>query len=186
VGFADSRLRGDHNRENVAVAAALARAVGVDDAAIASAVRAFQPVPHRLEDCGAVDGVRFWNDSKATNVDATLKALTAFTDEPVRLLLGGSDKGADFEPLAAALAGTTVRVYLTGPAGLRMAGPLAAHGVEATVCEGFDDAVRRATDDSAPGDHVLLAPACASFDEFSDYAARGTHFRELVRARGAV
>ncbi|MEI6689806.1 MAG: UDP-N-acetylmuramoyl-L-alanine--D-glutamate ligase [Thermoleophilia bacterium] len=185
AGFAESRLRGDHNRENVAVAAALARAVGVSDAAIASAVRQFHPVAHRLEDCGEANGVRFWNDSKATNVDATLKALTAFPDEPVRLILGGSDKGADFVPLATALAGQIQRAYLTGPAGRRMADPLAARGVDAVLCDDFDDAVRRATLDSAPGDHVLLAPACASFDEFTDYVARGEHFRELAGELGA-
>jgi UDP-N-acetylmuramoylalanine--D-glutamate ligase len=142
-------------------------------------------VPNRLEDCGVVDGVRFWNDSKATNVDATLKALTAFPGEPVRLILGGSDKGADFAALAAALAGRIERAYLTGPAGTRMAAPLATHGVDAVACTGFDDAVRRAVADSAAGDHVLLAPACASFDEFADYAARGARFRALAAELGA-
>jgi UDP-N-acetylmuramoylalanine--D-glutamate ligase len=185
VDFAGSRLRGDHNRENVAVAAALARAVGVSDGAIAEAVRGFEPVPNRLEDCGAAGGVRFWNDSKATNVDATLKALTAFPGEPVRLILGGSDKGADFAALAAALTGRIERAYLTGPAGARMAAPLAAHGVDAVACGGFDDAVRRAVADSSAGDHVLLAPACASFDEFADYAARGARFRALAAELGA-
>ena len=185
LGFAEGRLRGDHNRENVAVAAALARAVGASDAAIAAAVRDFQPVAHRLEDCGAVGGVRLWNDSKATNVDATLKALTAFPGEPVRLILGGSDKGADFAPLAEALPGLVRCVYLTGPAGRRMAGPLAARGVDAVVCDDFEDAVRRATADSASGDHVLLAPACASFDEFTDYVARGERFRALAAELGA-
>ena len=186
LGFGESRLRGDHNRENVAVAAALARVMGVSDADIAEAVRDFRPVAHRLEDCGVVDGVHLWNDSKATNIDATLKALTAFPDDPVRLILGGSDKGADFAPLAAALAGRVARAYLTGPAGARMAEPLAARGVDAVVCTGFDDAVRRATADGVPGDHVLLAPACASFDEFTDYAARGERFRELAGELGAA
>ena len=131
-------------------------------------------------------GVRFWNDSKATNVDATLKALTAFPDEPVRLILGGSDKGADFVPLAAALVGRVERVYLTGPAGMRMAGPLAAREIDAVACTGLEDAVRRATADSKAGEHVLLAPACASFDEFTDYTARGARFRELAAELGAV
>ena len=186
VGFAESRLRGDHNRENVAVAAALARAVGASDAAIAAAVRAFEPVAHRLEDCGETGGVRFWNDSKATNVDAALTALGAFPDEPVRIVLGGSDKGADFGPLAAALAGRVVRAYLTGPAGERMEPALVEHGVDAVRCAGFDDAVRRAAAEAAPGDHVLLAPACASFDEFRDYTARGDRFRALAAELGAV
>ena len=186
VGFAEGRLRGDHTRENVAVAAALARAMGASETAIIEAVREFRPVAHRLEDCGAVGGVRFWNDSKATNVDATVKALTAFPDEPVRLILGGSDKGAEFAPLAAALVGRVRRVYLTGPAGLRMADPLAARDIDAVVCTGLEDAVRRATADSTAGEHVLLAPACASFDEFTDYTARGARFRELAAELGAV
>ena len=186
LGFAESHLRGDHNRENVAVAAALARAMGASEAAIIEAVHEFRPVAHRLEDCGAVGGVRFWNDSKATNVDATLKALTAFPDEPVRLILGGSDKGADFAPLAAALVGRVERVYLTGPAGMRMADPLTARDIDAVTCTGLEDAVRRATADSSTGEHVLLAPACASFDEFTDYTARGARFRELAAELGAV
>ena len=186
VGFDDGSLRGDHNRANVAVAAALARAVGASDAAIAEAVRCFAPVAHRLEPCGEAAGVRLWNDSKATNVDATLKALTAFPDEPLRIILGGSDKGADFGPLAAELSGRVLRAYLTGPAGRRMADALAEHGVDAVEAAGFDDAVRRAVRESAPGDNVLLAPACASFDEFRDYTARGDRFRELARELGAA
>jgi UDP-N-acetylmuramoylalanine--D-glutamate ligase len=186
LGFAESRLRGDHNRENVAVAAALARAAGAPDQAIAAAVRSFAPVPHRLEACGRIGGVSLWNDSKATNVDAAVKALSAFVGEPVRIVLGGSDKGADFAPLAEALAGRVERAYLTGPGGERMLEPLAAAGVDAVRCTGFDDAVRRAAAEAAPGDHVLLAPACASFDEFADYAARGDRFRALAAELGAT
>ena len=186
IDFGAGRLRGDHNRENVAVAAALAGAMGVGKDQLRAAVRAFAPVPHRLEDCGATGGVRLWNDSKATNVDAALRALTAFPEGGVRIVLGGSDKGADFGPLAAALAGRVERAYLTGPAGTRMAEPLAASGVDHVVCTGFDDAVRRAVADARPGEHVLLAPACASFDEFADYTARGDRFRALAAERGAV
>jgi UDP-N-acetylmuramoylalanine--D-glutamate ligase len=186
LGFAEGRLRGDHNRENVAVAGALARALGVGDDQLRAAVRAFAPVPHRLEDCGEADGVRFWNDSKATNVDAALKAVTAFPEGGVRIILGGSDKGADFAPLAQALRGRVASAYLTGPAGLRMAAPLAEAGVEHTACDGFDEAVRRAARDAAPGEHVLLAPACASFDEFADYTARGDRFRALAVELGAA
>ena len=186
LGFAESRLLGDHNRENVAVAAALARSVGVTDEAIRAAVVAFQPVPHRLEDCGVVRGVRFWNDSKATNPDATAKALTAFSDGQVRIVLGGSDKGADVKPLARALAGRVLCAYLTGPAGTRMAPALAEAGVSAIVCSGFDDAVQRAATDAQSGQHVLLAPACASFDEFADYVERGNRFRSIAADLGAV
>ena len=186
LGFAHGLLLGDHNRENVAVAAALVQAVGVSLDCVAAAVRDFVPVPHRLEDCGSLGGVRFWNDSKATNVDATLKALTAFPDGAVRLILGGSDKGADFAPLAAALPGRILCAYLTGPAGARMVDTLAEAGVDAVLCEDFAAAFHTAAHASSAGQHVLLAPACASFDEFADYVARGDQFRALVTALGAV
>lgn len=186
LGFDQGYLRGDHNRENVAVAAALAKAVGVSPESVVAAVREFVPVPHRLEDCGSVGGVEFWNDSKATNVDATIKALTAFPDGAVRLILGGSDKGADFAPLAAALPGRIRRAYLTGPAGARMLDTLIVGGVDAVFCADFSAAVRAAASDAVEGEHVLLAPACASFDEFADYVARGEQFRALAAALGAV
>ena len=121
LGFLRSRLRGAHNRENVAVAAALAGAMGVSSSDIGQAVIGFRPVPHRLEHVGDIGGVSLWNDSKATNVDATLKALTAFPGGALRIILGGSDKGADFVPLADALVGAVRAAYLIGPAGRRMA-----------------------------------------------------------------
>jgi UDP-N-acetylmuramoylalanine--D-glutamate ligase len=182
AGFAEGHLVGAHNRENVAVAAALARALGATDDAIRTAVRAFAPVPHRLEPVAEIDGVRFWNDSKATNVDATLKALTAFPDGRVHLILGGSDKGADFGPLVRALAGRVLAVYLTGPAGARMR-PLFDRSATRAVWAGtVAEAARAAREAARPGDAVLLAPACASFDEFANYEARGEAFRELVLA----
>jgi UDP-N-acetylmuramoylalanine--D-glutamate ligase len=184
AGFAAGRLRGAHNRENVAVAAALARALGADDAAVRRAVARFAPIPHRLEHVGDVGGVSVWNDSKATNVDATLKALTAFEGGSLRIILGGSDKGADFAPLAAALAGHVRSAYLIGPAGRRMA-PLVQAVVPAAVCDTLEPALDAALADAEPGDAILLAPACASFDEFTSYEARGDRFRELARARGA-
>ena len=140
AGFAGGRLRGAHNRENVAVAAALARALGADDEAVRRAVAAFAPIPHRLEHVGDLGGVSIWNDSKATNVDATLKALTAFDDGALRIILGGSDKGADFAPLAAGLAGHVRGAYLIGPAGRRMA-PLVQAVVPATVCGTLEPAL---------------------------------------------
>jgi UDP-N-acetylmuramoylalanine--D-glutamate ligase len=185
LGFDRSRLRGSHNRENVAVAAAVARAMGADLDAIVRAVTAFRPVPHRLEHVGDIGGVGVWNDSKATNVDATLKALTAFPGGALRLILGGSDKGADFAPLVAALGGAVRAVYLIGPAGRRLA-PLLAGVVEATVCDTLEPALDAALADARPGEAILLAPACASFDEFSSYEARGDRFRALALARHAV
>ncbi len=185
LGFGRSRLRGSHNRENVAVAAALARAMGAPDEAIARAVEAFRPVPHRLEHVGDIGGVSLWNDSKATNVDATLKALTAFEGGAVRIILGGSDKGADFAPLAVGLAGAVRAAYLIGPAGRRMA-TLVGAVVAATAYDTLEPALDAALRDARPGEAILLAPACASFDEFTSYEARGDRFRSLAAARGAV
>jgi UDP-N-acetylmuramoylalanine--D-glutamate ligase len=183
AGFDEGRLVGAHNRENVAVAAALARALGVDDDAIRAAVRAFRPFAHRLERVAEIGGVAWWNDSKATNVDATLKALTAFPQGGVHLLLGGSDKGADFGPLVRALAPTVVAAYLVGPAGARMRPLLDRSDTPAVWCGTLAAAVEAAGAAARPGEAVLLAPACASFDEFANYEARGDRFRELVAAR---
>lgn len=181
IGFAGSRLVGDHNRENVAVAVALARAVGVPELAIVAGLASFAPVAHRLEHVATIDGVTYWNDSKATNVDATLKALTAFAPGAVRLILGGSDKGADFAPLAAPVRAAAASVYLVGPAGERMLA--LSFGTPASFLGTLAAAVAAASRDALVGDAVLLSPACASFDEFSDYAARGEAFRRLVEAR---
>ena len=146
---------------------------------------AFRPVPHRLEHVGDIGGVSLWNDSKATNVDATLKALTAFPGGALRVILGGSDKGADFAPLAAALPGAVRAAYLIGPAGRRMA-PLIDPAVPAAVCDRLEPALDAALRDAERGEAILLAPACASFDEFANYEERGDRFRALAAARGAV
>ncbi len=185
LGFLRSRLRGAHNRENVAVAAALAGAMGVSSSDIGQAVIGFRPVPHRLEHVGDIDGVSLWNDSKATNVDATLKALTAFPGGALRIILGGSDKGADFVPLADALIGAVRAAYLIGPAGRRMA-PLIDPSVPAAICETLEPALDAALRDAERGEAILLAPACASFDEFTSYEQRGDRFRRLAIARGAI
>ncbi len=185
AGFADGRLRGEHNRENVAVAAALATALGAATEAIRTAVRDFAIVPHRLEPIGAIGGVDLVNDSKATNVEAALKALTAFEGGGVRVILGGSDKGADFASLAAGLAGPVQAAYLIGPAGRRMA-PLVAAVVPTTICGTLEPALDAALRDAVAGETILLAPACASFDEFRDFAERGDRFRALARDRGAA
>jgi len=185
IGFARARLAGDHNRENAACAAALARALGAGEAALEAGLVGFAPVPHRLERIGAVGGVAIWNDSKATNVDASLKALTAFPDGRLRIILGGSDKGADFAPLVAALPGRVRAAYLTGPAGERLAPLLAAAGVPVVTAGRVEAALDAALADAEAGEAILLAPACASFDEFTSYEHRGDTFRTLARARGA-
>jgi UDP-N-acetylmuramoylalanine--D-glutamate ligase len=172
---AEPLIRGAHNRENAAAATAAARALGTPDEQIARALRAFPGVPHRLEPVGEVDGVRYVNDSKATNVAAALRALAAYEDEPVHLILGGSRKGEDFTPLAQALGPNVKSVHLVG----ETAGELAA-----AIPQAHDDgtlAAAVAHVEAEPGDVVLLSPACASYDQYANFEERGEEFRRLVQ-----
>ena len=172
---AEPLIRGAHNRENAAAATAAARALGIPDEQIARALETFPGVPHRLEPVGEVSGVRYVNDSKATNVAAALRALAAYADEPVHLILGGSRKGEDFTPLAAAIGPNVQSVYLIG----ETAGELAA-----AIPEAHDDGdlpTALAHVEARPGDVVLLSPACASYDQFRDFEQRGEEFRRLVQ-----
>ena len=180
-------LRGDHNLENAIAAAAAARAAGVEAADIDRALHEFGPLPHRLEPVANSAGVEFVNDSKATNPDATIQALTAFP-AGVHLILGGSLKGADFTGLAEAVAsGPVARVYLIGQAADSIAAALAAVGVAPERPGTLRAAVRAAAAAARPGETVLLSPACASFDQFRDYADRGDIFRRLAQeAAGAA
>jgi UDP-N-acetylmuramoylalanine--D-glutamate ligase len=175
---AEPLLRGAHNRENAAAATAAARAAGVEDEAIADALRTFPGVPHRLELVAERDGVRYVNDSKATNVAAALRALTAYGDEPVHLILGGSYKGEDFAPLAAAIGPNVRSTHLIGEEAPR----LAAVVVNGDVDERLERAVEHARSLARPGDVVLLSPACASYDQFENFEQRGEVFRDLVAA----
>ena len=186
LGYAEGRLRGVHNQRNVAAAAAAAAALGAPEHALRRGLAAFAPVPHRLERVGSIRGVSVWNDSKATNVEATIAALTAFPDGRVRILLGGSDKGGDFAPLADALQGRVVAAYVSGPAGARMAPLLAARGIACRDCGRLAAAFAAALQDASEGETVLLAPASASFDEFASYEERGDRFRQLARDCGAT
>ncbi len=172
---AEPLIRGAHNRENAAAATAAARALGIPDEQIARALETFPGVPHRLEPVGEVSGVRYVNDSKATNVAAALRALAAYADEPVHLILGGSRKGEDFTPLAAAIGPNVQSVHLIG----ETAGELAA-----AIPEAHDDgdlATALGHVEAGPGDVVLLSPACASYDQFRDFEQRGEEFRRLVQ-----
>ena len=172
---AEPLIRGAHNRENAAAATAAARALGIPDEQIARALETFPGVPHRLEPVGEVSGVRYVNDSKATNVAAALRALAAYADEPVHLILGGSRKGEDFTPLAAAIGPNVQSVHLIG----ETAGELAA-----AICEAHDDgdlATALAHVEARTGDVVLLSPACASYDQFRDFEQRGEEFGRLVQ-----
>jgi UDP-N-acetylmuramoylalanine--D-glutamate ligase len=173
---AEPSLRGAHNRENAAAATAAARAAGAGEEQIARGLREFRGVPHRLELVAEVGGVRYVNDSKATNVAAALRALSAYEDEPVRLILGGSRKGEDFEPLAAALGPNVGAVYVIGETADELA-----RAIPDTIRAGdLGTAVERAAGAAQPGEVVLLSPACASYDQFRDFEERGEEFKRLV------
>jgi len=180
---AEPRIPGAHNRENAAAATAAARAAGVDDAAIAEALRTFAGVEHRLELVRELDGVRYVNDSKATNTAAARRGVAAY-DAPLRLILGGSLKGEDFAPLARELPANVRSVYLIGEAADELAAALDAAGREYTREGDLAHAVAHAHTDAQPGDVVLLSPAAASFDQFSDFEERGDAFRRLVEELG--
>jgi UDP-N-acetylmuramoylalanine--D-glutamate ligase len=179
-------LKGDHNRQNSLAAAAAACALGVPATAAAETLRSFAGVPHRLQVAGVVGGVTYVNDSKATNVDATLKALTAYSTG-VYLILGGYDKGAEYGALAAATEGLVKQALLIGATAPQLeaafAARAAAAGSRATphvVCGDLEVAVMLASREASPGDVVLLSPACASWDQYRDYVERGEQFLKLV------
>jgi UDP-N-acetylmuramoylalanine--D-glutamate ligase len=173
---AEPSLRGAHNRENAAAAVAAARAAGAGEEEIIRGLRDFRGVPHRLELVAELGGVEYVNDSKATNVAATLRALAAYDDEPVRLILGGSRKGEDFAPLAAALGPNVRAVYVFGETADELA-----RAIPDTIRAGdLATAVERAATAAQPGEVVLLSPACASYDQFRDFEERGEEFKRLV------
>jgi len=177
---AEPLIPGRHNRENAAAAAAAARAAGVPEDAIADALRAFPGVPHRLELVGELRGVRWVNDSKATNTAAARRGVAAY-DAPLRLILGGSLKGEDFVPFAGDLPENVRSVYLIGAAADELAAALDAAGRGYVRAGDLPTAVSLAAADAEPGDVVLLSPACASFDQFANFEERGDTFRRLVQ-----
>ncbi len=178
---AEPLLPGAHNRENAAAATAAARAAGVPDEAIAQALRTFPGVPHRLELVRELRGVRFVNDSKATNTAAARRGVAAY-DAPLRLILGGSHKGEDFHAFARELPERVRSIYLIGAAADELAAALDAAGRGYVRAGDLATAVARAAADAEPGDVVLLSPACASFDQFESFEQRGDAFRRLVEA----
>ena len=171
-------IRGRHNVENVLAASIAAALAGVKREEIAAAVRTFQAVEHRLEFVRNVSGIDFYNDSKATSVDATLKALDAFPGG-LWVILGGKDKGLDYSPLRAPLAAKARAALLIGAAAAKIAGQLqgAAPLVDSKT---LDAAVAHAYAGCQPGDTILLAPACASFDQFTSFEHRGEAFKQIV------
>jgi UDP-N-acetylmuramoylalanine--D-glutamate ligase len=180
---AEIPIRGRHNVENTMAAAAASRLAGAGLAEIASAVRSFHAVEHRLEFVRSVRGVDYYNDSKATNVDATLKALDAF-EGGLWVILGGKDKDSDYTVLADALRKKARSVLLIGAAAAKIAGQLNS-GVPLVHSGTLQTALKEAYAHAAAGDTVLLAPACASFDQFENYEHRGRVFKQIVEELAA-
>jgi UDP-N-acetylmuramoylalanine--D-glutamate ligase len=170
-------LRGLHNRRNAMAAAAICLARGLDPDTVRAGLRTFAGVEHRLEDVATIDGVLYVNDSKATNVASTLVALESF-EAPIHLILGGQGKGEDYTPLRAPVAERSAGVYLIGEEAERLG-----EVVGGERCEALERAVEAAAAAARPGEVVLLSPACASFDQFEDFEARGRAFKEMVAAR---
>jgi len=175
------RIPGGHNRQNARLAAAATRAVGVSPCAIDRGLRVFSGLPHRLERVAEIAGRTFYNDSLATTPESAIVALRAF-DQPIWLLAGGSDKGANFAEFAREVATRAHGAIFYGQTGPRLAALARALAPCGTIkdASALNDALRRAWELSSPGDVILLSPACASFDQFTNFAERGTVFKQLV------
>ncbi|WLT30193.1 UDP-N-acetylmuramoyl-L-alanine--D-glutamate ligase [Geothrix sp. PMB-07] len=171
-------IPGDHNVENALVACLLASHMGASHASLREGLKSYPGLAHRIAFCGEKDGVKAYNDSKGTNVDATLTAIRALPG-PLVLLLGGTDKGASYQPLREALVGKLRRLIFLGEAIPQLKRDLA--DLPHEVVPGFDDAVRAAFSSAQPGDQVLLSPACASFDQFDNFEQRGDRFEMLAK-----
>jgi UDP-N-acetylmuramoylalanine--D-glutamate ligase len=171
-------LKGAHNLENVLATVCVGVLAGIEPAQIRRAVSEFKAVEHRLEFVAKIRGVEYYNDSKATNVDATIKALESFPGR-IHLILGGKDKGSDYSVLNALLKERVKRVYTVGAAAAKIESQ--AQGSEIVSAGTLEAAVKRASESATAGDVVLLAPACASFDQFDSYEHRGQVFKHLIR-----
>ncbi len=180
VALSGRPLRGAHNSENMLAAVAVATVLDLPASAVDRALDATVGLPHRLELVGEHNGARYFDDSKATNVGAVEKSIASF-DDRIILLLGGYDKGGDFRSLRPSLAARVDKVVCFGAAGPAIAAQLGGV-VDCDVVGAVADAVRLASTAVRPGQAVVLAPGCASFDEFRDYAERGRHYRSLVEA----
>jgi UDP-N-acetylmuramoylalanine--D-glutamate ligase len=179
---ANPRMPGEHNLENAAAATAAARAVGIADEAIAEALRTFPGVEHRLELVAEIDGVRYVNDSKATNATAARRGIASYATEPLHLILGGSLKGESFDELAASLPNTIRSIDLIGEASDELAAALDRAGRTYRRSGTLAAAVAAVVRDARRGDVVLLSPATASFDQYRNFEERGDHFRRLVES----
>jgi UDP-N-acetylmuramoylalanine--D-glutamate ligase len=182
VGLSGFRLRGRHNRENACAACLAALAAGATWEGIQTAINSFEPTPHRIEFVARVDGVSYYNDSKATNVDAVARALESFS-HPVVLIMGGRDKGGDFRALTEHVQRHAKHLILTGEAAEQIYAALG-HLLPSDLTPSMPAAVRRAHELAVAGEEVLLSPGCASFDRYANYAERGEDFRRAVMALG--
>jgi UDP-N-acetylmuramoylalanine--D-glutamate ligase len=178
--LAEVSLKGGHNLENVLAGVSIGMVVGCQPEQIRDAVRNFKAVEHRLEFVARVASVDYYNDSKATNVDATIKALESFPAN-VHLILGGKDKGSDYSVLQELLRERVKRVYTIGAAAAKIESQIQG-AAEIEHAETLENAVRRASEIALEGDVILLAPACASFDQFQSYEHRGRVFKETVHS----
>jgi len=180
-------LKGAHNVENVLAAVCVGALLGCEPQRIRTAVRNFKAVEHRLEHVATIAGVDYYNDSKATNVDATIKAIESFPAN-IHLILGGKDKGSDYTVLNDLLQKRVKRVYTIGAAAAKIESQIVSTkngGPEIDHAETLETAIRHAAEVAAAGDVVLLAPACASFDQFRNYEHRGKVFKQVVNTLAA-
>jgi UDP-N-acetylmuramoylalanine--D-glutamate ligase len=179
IAVEELALAGEHNRQNAMAVAAICLARGIDAESVSLALKTFQGVAHRLELIARKGDVAYVNDSKATNVASTIVALRAYPGG-IHLIAGGRGKQQDFSPLASLVAERCTAVYLIGEAAVELAVALQGTGVPLDDVGDLEHAVLAARDAAVAGEVVLLSPACASFDQYPDYEARGEHFRALV------
>ncbi len=172
-------LLGVHNIENTMASVAVAKVIGLESKIIKEAIKSFKGLEHRTELCGEIDGVKFINDSKATNIDATYKALMSF-DSPLILILGGKDKGGDFTKLNELIKSKVKKLILIGAAKEKIKKQLS-EDIDYIEVESMEEAVYRGFDFAEKGDIVILSPACASFDMYENFEERGQDFKGIVK-----
>lgn len=172
-------IKGPHNQLNTMAALLCIQALELSIPKAMDAVKGFMALPHRLEFVESVNGVNFYNDSKATNTDSVKSALESF-DRPIRIILGGSDKGEDYSQITEALQHHAIRAYITGESRYKMQQSWLGK-VPMILVEDFEECVRLAWEESSLGDNIVLSPACASFDHFKNFEHRGETFKEIVR-----
>ena len=181
-GVDELQILGSHNLENALAAAAITFFAGIEPAVIGQALRDFGGVEHRIEPCGVIRGVQYYNDSKGTNPDAAIKAIEAMKGDTV-IIAGGYDKGADYETFIRAFAGKVYYAVLIGNTAVKIKGQAEELGFTNTILvENMEQAVAEAARVAKPGDNVLLSPACASWDMYNSYEERGRHFKDCVAA----